>query len=136
MPFDPILGVGRNPKTIGTVQNIKLTETMGAGAGTNSTSITVTPCQAIFLTASIAPDSGAGVYAGVFLEVYINVDLVARFALPGTSGSGTWNISEIIPLSKLIDGASNTLNIVRGNTGGGAGTYFVTYNLNLYTILV
>lgn len=141
MPYDPVLGVGREPRVSGGIRAYTLaTPTFVNNGGTdseaNTDSVAIEPNMRIFtITIGVTPDVGTNLYCDrPKMGIFIDGQRVKEYIFPDYSQSWYGPFTDVISVDIPIIGGNSTLEIRWGPTANYATGYKWSYDIRAYGI--
>lgn len=144
MPFDSILGVGREPRTAGTPVTVSIIDTSfdlapGASPASNTNSATIpSQVQIYAISVGLIQQTRDQTSTNARLRITIYNKLIVDYLLPSFNAAATpseWAINEIIPFNYLNIGETPIVATLSADNGGTTG-YIVEVRINVLGIEV
>lgn len=146
MPFNEILGAGREPRSIPVLRKYTIDSTSGSGTGwTNATLVTDSfnipddGVQIFAMQITLRPrDSNSTTGSAVAPNIAVKIDgnLIALYSLQNTcADSQEWFVTEMVPYQYYIH-AGSIMSVEKNNTSVGGNGYQCNYSISLFGVLV
>jgi hypothetical protein len=143
MPIDPLLGVGREPRTPYAIQHNDLNDTLtinNVTPGPVQSTVTINnlPRRIIGFNVSVVWAVAAGTtFVNPRISFYLNSELISGYALPrGEDGGPDTYFSEFIYVSRDLWGSNGEFKVILTSDSVAAGSAVATINVTLISVLI
>lgn len=145
MPFDNLLGAGREPRAIPILRKYSKDQTgtnmWGVSGQTETVSFPITDeaVQIFAFQVSISPTDSNGTTGSAVnptFEIRIDGNTISKYSLPqeGTDAA-LWTITEMVPYNFVAYGGAN-VQIVTTNSSVGGNGYNCNWNVTAFGVLI